>query len=226
MQILKYQDLKMADDFLNSLFTNIVLENNELLKDTFLDKLEIHKILIDKFKNIIPELDKMSLDLIKNSKLNIQTNDKVVMLFSIAALSVCILDEAKFLIEHDIVKTEYELEVKSILEELKLSGVGNGLVKNLSSIYTSIISLSIKIFKSTDIYDSLSKPNLLKSIDIYINKFKLSINDFPTNFSRLSEIIADIYINTGKLDDFKTKLSITNQTPRTPKHNSINEFNI
>ena len=225
MKILKYKDLEIVEDFLSMLFNSSILEKVELLNDTFIDKLEMHKILIEEYKNIIPLLDLISISLIKNSKLPIETNEKAVMLFSIAALSVCLKDDAKFLIDNDFVKGEYETELKSILEELKLNGIGNNLVKNLSGIYHSIINMSKNIFKLKDIFSSLNEPNLLKSVDIYIKKYKLSLNDFSSNFDNLYNIISNTYLKTGKLDEFKNKLIKNNQKPFNTKVLSINEFN-
>ena len=226
MKIAKYLDLKIADDFLNMLFVSPVMEKVELLNDTFVDKLKMHKVLIDKYKDIVPLLDLISVSLIKNSKLPIEMDDKAIMLFSIAALSVSSNNEGKFLKENDFKKEEYEVEIKSLLEELKLSGIGNNLVKNLSGIYDSIISMSKKIFDTKDIFSSLSEPNLLQSINLYIKKYKLSINDFSSDFEKLSDTIENVYVKTGKLDDFKNKLSQKTEKPVGDKVLSINEFNL
>ena len=219
MKIAKYLDLKIADDFLNMLFVSPVMEKVELLNDTFVDKLKMHKVLIDKYKDIVPLLDLISVSLIKNSKLPIEMDDKAIMLFSIAALSVSSNNEGKFLKENDFKKEEYEVE-------LKLSGIGNNLVKNLSGIYDSIISMSKKIFDTKDIFSSLSEPNLLQSINLYIKKYKLSINDFSSDFEKLSDTIENVYVKTGKLDDFKNKLSQKTEKPVGDKVLSINEFNL
>ena len=225
MKIAKYLDLKIADDFLNMLFISSVMEKVELLNDTFVDKLKMHKVLIEKYKDIVPLLDLISISLITNSKLPIEMDDKAIMLFSIASLSVCIKDDAKFLLDNDFVKGEYELELKSILEELKLSGIGNNLVKSLSDIYNSIIDMSKSIFGVKDIFSSLSEQNLLQSINLYIKKYKISINDFSSEFQKLSDTIENVYIKTGKLDNFKNKLIQKSVEPN-KKVFSINEFNL
>ena len=64
------------------------------------------------------------------------------MLFCVAAFAVNELNNAKFLIDNQIIKSEFELEIKSVLTELKLLGVGNNLVKKLSQIFNTIAKLN------------------------------------------------------------------------------------
>ena len=226
MKILKYKEIENAEEFLNYLFIDSVLESTDFPENTFFDKLTIHKLLVEEYKTILSRLDLITLELLKNSSLNIELTNKVIMLFSIAALSVCILDENKFLLDNGFKKSNYEKEIKSILEELKLSGVGNGLVKTLSSIFELVTDMSKKVFKSTSIFDSLSAPNLLKSILMYIEKHKISLTDFDSNFGSLMDTISKLYLKTGKLDDFKNKLSTNTQKSNGNNVLSINEFNL
>jgi len=206
MEILKYRDVDIVEDFLNKLFMESVLESSEILNDTYLSKLEIHKLLLDEYKDIMPILNQITINLIRNSNLNIDLNKFNVTLFSLASISNCVLNNAKFLIDHEIVKSEYEAELRSILEELKLNGIGNTLVKNLSKFYNLIIDMSSAVFKQKGIYDSLSQNNLLQTIDGYITKNKLSFDTFLINFEKLSKLIAT-YVKNGKLDKLKDKLS-------------------
>jgi len=224
MRIIKYGDIDRADIFLKLLFSENILEKNEILHNGFMDKLKIHKILVKKYKDILSTLDILTLFLIKNS--NLELDEKMISLFTIAALSVCILEEEKFLTEFKFKKEDYEIEIKSILEELKMSGIGNGLVKSLSEIFKSIFNMSKILFKSKDIYNSFNEPNLLKSIVLYIKRYKLSINDFLTNFDGLIDTIHNVYIKTGKLDDIKNKLSKISQKPDIDKVFTINEINL
>lgn len=224
MRIIKYCDIENAQDFLKLLFSENLSERNTILHNPFMDKLTIHKAMVDRYNNIISTLDIITSSLVKNSNLNI--DDKVINLFSTAALSVCILEEGKFLKELSIRKDKYELEIKSILEELKMSGIGNGLVKTLSEIFKSILNMSKILFKSKSIYDALNERNLLKTIILYIKKHKLSITDFNNNFDGLFNTIHNLYIKTGELSKFKDKLYKTAQDLEFKNVFTINEFNL
>jgi DNA repair ATPase RecN len=243
MKIIKHVDIEMAKSFLSFLFTESITESTDnVLHNAFIDNLKMHKILANSYSSIISALNLITETLINNSNLNIKMEapnkspdkfaesqdsyNKAVMLFSIAALSVCIMDEGKFLRKNKFNKNEYEIEIKSILEELQMSGIGNGLVKTLSKIYESIFNMSKVIFKSKSIYDSFNEPNLLKSIVLYIRRYKLSIYNFSDNFKSLSKTIRNIYLKENDLEEIKNKLSKYIQLPQIGKVLTINEFNI
>ena len=224
MRIIKYCDIENAQDFLKLLFSENILEKKTILHNLFVDKLKMHKAMVDKYENILSILDIITSFLVKNSNLKININ--LINLFSTAALSVCVLEEGKFLRENSFKKEEYELEIKSILEELKMGGVGNGLVKTLSEIFKSIFNLSKTIFKSKSIFYAFGEKNLLETIILYIKKHKLSISDFVNNLDNLFNIIQKMYIKTGKLADLKDKFSKISQNSDSEKIFTINEFNL
>ena len=74
MEILKYRDIDIVEDFLNQVFMESVMESSEILSDTYLSKLDIHKNILDHYKDILPYLNKITNDLIKNSGLKINLN--------------------------------------------------------------------------------------------------------------------------------------------------------
>lgn len=194
MRVLKFKQVELAKDLLN--YEDSILETNfSLPENTFLDTLHIHKLLVDQNKDKLSLLDEITEELVKNSSLNVDTDSKTIMLFCVAAFAVNELDNAKFLIDNQITKTEFEVEIKSILTELKLLGVGNNLVKKLSQIFKTITKID--------------KP--LKTILSYVKKNKISLTDFngmsyylDKNLSKLSK----------KTHDAKSKRVLT-----------INEFN-
>lgn len=224
MGILRYQDINEIEEFLDQALMETVMESSEVLADTYLSKLEIHKDILDEYKDIIPNLNKITNDLIKNSGLKIDLNKFNITLFSLASLSNCILTNAKYLIDHEIVKHEYETELRSILEELKLNGIGNQLVKNLSEFYNLIIRMSGKLFDKKDIYDSLSPKNLLMAVNDYIKRNKVTFDTFVSKFERLSGLISK-YVKSGKLDQFRNKLSQKNAEHDSSKVLKLNELN-
>lgn len=202
MRILRYNDINEIEEFLQEVYIDSVMESSAILGDSYLSKLVIHKKILDEYADIMPNLNIITNDLIKNSGLNIDLNKFNTTLFSLASLSNCLLTNAKYLIDNDIVKSEYESELKSILEELKLNGIGNELVRSLSKFYYNIIDISHNLFNTKDIHDSL-KPNLLYAISSYIKRNKITLD--MNKFDKLSNLLAK-YIKTGKLDDFKNKL--------------------
>lgn len=194
MQVLKFKQVELAKDLLN--YEDSILETNfSLPENTFLDTLQIHKLLIDQNKDNLSLLDEITEELVKNSKLNVDTDSKTIMLFCVAAFAVNELDNAKFLIDNQITKTEFEVEIKSILTELKLLGVGNNLVKKLSQIFKTITKID--------------KP--LKTILSYVKKNKISLTDFDGMSDYLDKNLSKL---SKKTHDAKSKRVLT-----------INEFN-
>lgn len=223
MKIAKYHQIEIADEFLTYLFSESILETNMLTDNSFLDKLKIHKLLEEEYKSIINTLQFLTKSLVKNSNIDISSEN--IYLFCLAAFSVCILNEGKFIKKHNISKEDFVGEIRGILlEELRLSGVGHGLVETLSEIFQKIFDMSRVLFKAKNINDSFNEKYLLKSIYLFIEKYKLSINNFLTNFEELFDTIYNLYIKTGKLDNFKNKLSQISQNTNIQKVFKINEF--
>ena len=162
MKVLNYRQLELAANFLSYL-SNPVLEKTKfaLPKNTYLDKLKIHKILIEKNEDKLGLLEKITEELVKNSNLNIGDDQKTITLLCVAAFSASQLDNSKFIVDNKIKKEDFEIEIKSILEELKLIGVGNNIVKNLSNCFKSILKLA----------------NSLESVLTFVEKSKVGLTD-------------------------------------------------
>jgi len=200
MQVLKFKQVGLAKDLLNYISDDSILETNfSLPENTFLDTLRIHKLLIEQNKDNLSLLDEITELLVKNSMINIDTNPetypKTIMLFCVAAFAVNELDNVKFLTGNQITKDEFELEIKSVLTELKLLGVGNNLVKKLSQIFKTITKID--------------KP--LKTILSYVSKNKISLTDFDGMSDYLDKNLSKL---SKKTHDSKLKRVLT-----------INEFN-
>jgi hypothetical protein len=200
MQVLKFKQVGLAKDLLNYISDDSILETNfSLPENTFLDTLRIHKLLIEQNKDNLSLLDEITELLVKNSMINIDTNPetypKTIMLFCVAAFAVNELDNVKFLTGNQITKDEFELEIKSVLTELKLLGVGNNLVKKLSQIFKTITKID--------------KP--LKTILSYVSKNKISLTDFDGMSDYLDKNLSKL---SKKTHDAKPKRVLT-----------INEFN-
>jgi hypothetical protein len=212
MKLIKYKQINDAEFFLNILFSDTLSESNEnIFKNTFLDNLNINKMVLEKYNIVITKLDKLANILIRNSKLNILITDKNIVLFTLAALSVCLIDENKFN------KNDYKKEIKSILEELKLNGIGNNLVKNFSEVIKCILVISQSIFKTKDTFDSLNNKNLINAITIYTEKYKIVLEEFCNKINDLLETIKEFFMKNSTLNNFRLK-------KRKSEVLSINEF--
>ena len=162
MRLLNYRQIELATNFISYLL-DTVLEKNKfsLPKNTYLDKLKIHKILITNNEDKLGILKKITEELVKNSNLNIEVNEQIITLLCVAGFSAAQLNNSKFLIDNKFKKEDFEKEIKSILEELKLNGVGNNIVKNLSTCFKSILKLA----------------NSLDSVLSFVEKNKVGLSD-------------------------------------------------
>jgi len=162
MRLLNYRQIELATNFISYLL-DTVLEKNKfsLPKNTYLDKLKIHKIFITNNEDKLGILEKITEELVKNSNLNIEANEEIITLLCVAGFSASQLNNSKFLIDNKFKKEDFEKEIKSILEELKLNGVGNNIVKNLSNCFKSILKLA----------------NSLDSVLSFVEKNKVGLSD-------------------------------------------------
>jgi len=142
MKVLNYRQLELAEELFN--YNSMLETKYSLPKNTFLDKLKIHKLLIDQNQDKLGLLDKITEHLVENSNLNISGDKKTITLLCVSAFSASQLD-SNFVSDNKINKGDFEKEIKSVLEELKLIGVGNNIVKNLSNCFKSILKLSKSI---------------------------------------------------------------------------------
>lgn len=219
MKIIKYHDIEMAHNFLTSVFGDILTESSDIaFNDFFVNKLPLHKKLLQDYKIVFSIMKTITITLLRNSNLNTKIDKKFINLLSSTAFSVCVLEEEIYIKQNKIEKDDIEKEIKILLEELKLCGVGNGVVKNLSKIYQSIFNMSHLLFKSKDIFTSFNEYNLTKSLVLYIERHKLSLSNFIDNFTQLKNTIA----NTYSVDTLSTKF----KKPSNNKVFTINEFNL
>ena len=194
MKMIIYHDIEMAHDFLVSVFGEVLTESSDIaFNDFFINKLPLHRKLLEHYKIVFNIMKTITDKLLENSNLNTKIDEKFINLLSATTFSVCVLEEGIYIKQSKIRKEDIEKEIKILLEELKLCGVGNGVVKNLSKIYQSIFHMSHILFKSKDIFASFNEHNLTKSLVIYIRNNKLSLNNFIDSFSNLENTIAKMY---------------------------------
>ena len=146
--ILKFNQISIAEEFLKS-FENNLLDLKESNKDSFdgilsdLSRdLKFNFYLISTFGAGIKAIYPVVEGLLKNGTINIDLHKENIILLSLASLVIAYTETNK---DNTISKKE----IKSILEELKLKGIGNGIVKKMVSCINVIGNIVKILFKGT-----------------------------------------------------------------------------
>jgi hypothetical protein len=207
----RYQDFSKYDDMswdmINSMDT-LIKESDETnfkkIQNKVVSDLRLNFRFIGTFGAGIGAFYPIVESLMKNLGQNIEVTPEVVVLSSICALTIIYLEEKKFRDEQE----EQDLidGSKSMLEELKMRGVGNGIIKKLVKAYKSISSIFNIIGRRTGAvingfidmfaYTSLLIP-VMNGILFVINKYELNIDTLIQNFIGLSIGVGTIIAKHG-----------------------------
>jgi hypothetical protein len=160
-------------------------------------------------------------ELVNNMNLNIEMTTEKLVLLTIAASSIIYLEEKKTKLSSEK-QNLIEKDCKSMLEELKLSGIGNGIVKKLVSSFKSIKNIfkiigkhmghTITWFVDMFAYTSLVIP-LLNGVSSVVGKYNLNLDTLPGNFLGLGLGVATLVAKNSIieiLNKFKSKNSKIN----------------
>lgn len=229
MEIIKFREYSlqdsMANDFLNS-FDKMIVESDEtnykksekdlldrkiipfetaeIISNAISDmKLNIKLCLtfgagIGAFYPIVEKLmSKMSIDSIE------LTPDKVVLL-TITAITIIYIEEKKFKsVEEEEILTK---DSQSMLEELKLMGIGNGLVKKMISGFESIKNIFSLIGKHLgavvlNFIDMFAYVGFLipimNAISAVVGKYELNVETITQNFLGLAMGVGTLIAKHG-----------------------------
>jgi hypothetical protein len=217
MKIQKYTEhslyLDMCDHFFASIDSSIITEsgdntNYREVEKKVLRDLKVNMSIVGTFGAGISALYPIVNGLVKNMSLNIDlTVDKVVLL-TIAAFSIIYLEEKKS--KMDPKKEEIlTKDSKSMLEELKMSGIGNGIVKKLIDGFKSIKNIFSIIGKHVGAvasgfidmfaYASLVIP-ILNGVYAIIGKYDLTLDSICGNFLGLAVGVGTLIAKHGITD--------------------------
>lgn len=207
----RYQDFSKYDDMswdmINSMDT-LIKESDETnfkkIQNKVVSDLRLNFRFIGTFGAGIGAFYPIAESLMKNLGQNIEVTPEVVVLSSICALTIIYLEEKKF---RDEQEEQYLIDgSKSMLEELKMRGVGNGIIKKLVKAYKSISSIFNIIGRRTGAvingfidmfaYTSLLIP-VMNGILFVINKYELNIDTLIQNFIGLSIGVGTIIAKHG-----------------------------
>lgn len=198
----------MSKDFLDS-FDEFIKESDEnvyyKIQKKVISDLRLNGNLSLTFGTGIKALYPIVEKLMTNMKISsVDITPDTVVLLTICAFTIVYLEEKKF-------KDSDEEEIltkdsKSMLEELRMKGIGNGIVKKVVKILKSITSIFSLIGKHIDViakgfidmfaYTAILIP-IMNGILYIIGKYNLTIDSFLENFSGLMMGIITITAKHG-----------------------------
>lgn len=233
MKVLRYGEYSLYDSMITHFFDNfsdpVISESSssseisKILKSLQKD-LKFNFILVTKFGFGVTSLYPIVEKLIKNGSLNIELTPENIVLMSLASLSIAYLDESSDgtckcgdkkedcmkCLKLDVSKND----VRNILEELKLKGIGNGIIKKLGICMKSISSIARSLFEKTPYiirgivdmigYTSLLVPTM-NAISAIIGKYDLNLDTLPGNLVSIGVGIVSFVTKYG-IDKFIDRL--------------------
>lgn len=213
MKIQRYIDYNlqhdMAQDFLNS-FDQIVKESDggtsfQKVAKKVLSDLRLNVSLVMTFGAGIGACYPVVENLMRNMGIDsFNLSEESIVLLTICALTITYLEEKKCkTVEEEELLTK---DSKSMLEELKMRGIGNGIVKKLISSLKSIKNIFYVIGKHVGAiiggvidmfaYTSLLIP-ILNGVMYLIDKYDLNLETLPQNFLGLAVGVGTIITKHG-----------------------------
>lgn len=145
--------------------------------------------------------------IMKNTQISIEKVPEIIVMMTITAVTVLYIEEKKAKDEKEeaiLVK-----DSKSLLEELKLRGVGNGIIKKLVNSFKSIknifyiiaqkLSIVVSDFIDMFSYTSLLLP-IINGILFLINKYQFTLDTIVDNFIGLSVGVGTIITKHAIVD--------------------------
>lgn len=229
MQIKKFEqynkDLTILDDFLNNSYSKINETDQNSIKKiikSISKDLNINLKFISTFGFAISGLYPIVEGLMKNMDItSIEITPRSIVMISLSAIAVIYLEEKDSKLNGEE-RLEMERETKSLLMELKLSGIGNGIVKKISESIKSIKNILNIILKHLgkaieSIIDMFSYTSLLipvlNSVTYIITKYKFNIDDLIYNLSGISMGLVTIAVKQGVSEILK-KLNISDSSKK------------
>lgn len=222
MKILRYSEydniIKMSEEFIDAIGSANVNESGDT--DSLFRKitkdLNINTSMVLTYGTGLQAMMPIIDSLVKNSNMKIDLTPETVALMSICGMTIVYLEEVK----EEKEKRKIEKDAKSMLEELKLKGVGNGVIKKLVSCINSIGNIFKILFKNKRhvingffdmlAYSSIAVP-FLNGISYMVNKYNMDLSTLTSNFLSLGVGVTTIIAKHGinyLIDKLKDKLGL------------------
>jgi hypothetical protein len=224
MQVLGFSQyinsIQLAEDFIQLIGNDIINESDKFdykkIIKKIIDDLNLNVQMLLTFGVGLESMFPIIRNLVKNMKLNIDLKPETVVLMTIAAVTIAYLEEKKSIKNKKIL----EKDAKSMLEELKLRGVGNGIVKKLVKCLNSLGNLLKILFRQkrpiiNGLFDMLAYTALLvpflNAVMFMVGKYELNIDTLPSNFLSVGLGVTTIVAKHGinfLIDKLKDKLEL------------------
>jgi len=221
MKVLSYKQYQMAEDLANFIANPIINESDD--KDTQIDgilkklsnDLRFNYGLVFTFGVGVKAMYPIVEGLIKNGVLKVEPTMENIVLVSIAALTITYLEESKNKVGDSEVPCDCKTKSKdckncggtgmiksvvtkqdarTILEELKLRGIGNGIIKKMAECFKFLGNILKDLFKNTPyivngLIDMLGYTSILipamNGISAIIGKYDITMDTLIGNASAI-----------------------------------------
>lgn len=232
MVILKYRQYDMSNRFIELLQGYQINESmseyniKDVLRDLSKD-LKFNYSLIFTFGAGIKIMFPIVENLIRNESLKIEFTNENILLLTLTALAITYLEEKnnkigdnKIKCSCDVVSKDCQVckgsgyidsevtrdDARTLLEELKLRGVGNGIVKKLVNCFKSIGNIIKVLFKNSPYvinglidmfgYTAMLFPTM-NAISALVGEYELNMDTLPGNFLALGAGIGTFLAKRG-----------------------------
>jgi hypothetical protein len=202
---------EMAFEFFKSMNELVMEDSNwKKIKDKIISDLNLNMKFVGTFGTGISAFYPIVDAIMKNTNIPVEKNPEIIVMMTITAFAIIYLEEKKF--KNNKEEEIITKESKSLLEELKLRGVGNGIIKKLIKCFKSIKNIFNIISKRTGAvvngfidmfaYTSLLIP-IMNGILFLINKYEFDLDTIIQNFISLSVGIGTIVCRHGIIELIK-----------------------
>jgi len=212
MKVLRFTEFEKHELLQNQLLDIIEMISNPILNEKLLDKKLIKSILsklsndlkfnlglVGTFGTGITLMVPIVQRLIENSKLSVEMTEENLVLLCITVISITYLEESQNKTGEDENPDGEESKVKrkdaqTMLAELKMRGIGNGIVKKLVKVFKSIGEFFKIILKGTPyviygLIDMFSYAGIMipcmNAISSYVGKYEMNMDTIIGNLLSL-----------------------------------------
>ena len=236
MKIQRYNDFNltesMVDFFINS-FDQMIIEsdssiNNNDAKSTLkkiVDDLKLNFRLVSTFGFGIGAFLPIVTQLMSNMNLSsVELSKETLVLLTLTAISIIYLEEKNTKSSSE--EAQLTKDSKSMLEELRMKGIGDGIVKKIINCLKSTkgvfkiigkhLGAVVGGFMDMFAYGSILVP-IMGGLSNVINKFHLNLDTMPQNFMSLAVGVGTIAAKHGiayLLNKLKNKLNISDKVEK------------
>ena len=233
MKIQRYTDFNLTESmveyFINEFNTQILTESNNEDHQSTLKKivsdLNLNFRLVGTFGFGIGAFLPIVNQLMKNMDLSsVELSKETLVLLTLTSISIIFLEEKNVKTPEE--EADLTKDSKSMLEELRMKGIGDGIVKkiikclksakNIFKVIGKHVGAVVAGFMDMFAYSALMVP-IMTTLSSLINKFDLNLDTMPQNFLMIAAGVGTIITKHGiayLLNKLKGKLKISDKVER------------